>query len=439
MSTVYDNTVGVWFWKGTSVLDETVEETVRTIKQWAPAINAIYVKTSDGGAFQGQFDTDQDFAINGPSDIDKWTRVLIPNGIAFHAWAVVKGQNIAAEAKRIVDICRYPGVTSMVLDVEPFSGFWTAGPEPIRPLMELIRAGAPEGFPIAMAVDPRPQHKPHIYPDRWKPYINAVHLQLYWETFDRPVEDVLDEGFQAWGDFGRPVYPILQASAGREDMERARRLVVETYGTRGLSWWRLGAFGPYQYAPINRAVNEKARRMGFDPPVGTPEERASDTLWPGGWFDATGFARRYKLGTSAEAYHTGADLNLNTPVWDADKGAPCYAIGDGEVTFAGAIGSWGNVIVIRHDPLSDGQIVYSRYAHGDNLRVRKSDRVARGQHIFDISSGGGRFANHLHFDISHTDILERDPGHWPGLSYQGVVDNYLDPLEFIRNHRPGGY
>lgn len=56
----------------------------------------------------------------------------------------------------------------------------------------------------------------------------------------------------------------------------------------------------------------------YTAPIGTEAERASGKIWPGAWGDATGYATRYRIGSPNEAYHTGADLNCNTPIWDAD-------------------------------------------------------------------------------------------------------------------------
>ncbi|MCA9969398.1 MAG: M23 family metallopeptidase, partial [Anaerolineales bacterium] len=110
----------------------------------------------------------------------------------------------------------------------------------------------------------------------------------------------------------------------------------------------------------------------------------------------------------------------------------------GEVTWAGRVGDyWRNIIVIRHDPLPDGSVVYSRYAHVENMRVRRGDRVARGEQICVVGQSGGSSGNyHLHFDVSPTDVLRDNPGHWPGTKREEVVRHYVDPLAFIRERRP---
>jgi hypothetical protein len=607
MATPYDGKVAIWHWKGDSIAEESIEAVVRTIKTWAPAVTQLWVKTSDGEYWQGQFDTDPNLAVKSVADVDKWVRILNANGIEFHAWAVVKGQNVAGEADRIIEVCNRPGVRSMVLDVEPFSGFWTVGRDPIRPLMTRIRRGIGGQFHIAMAVDPRPQHKRNIFPDEWRPFVNSVHLQLYWNTFQRPMREVLDEGFATWRDYGLPLFPVLPGHAPRDEMIAGRQYAIDQHKVAGISWWRFGAIGPVEFpainqpmtpgqpgdgpppagqgrygievvvtpdkpqyrdgafgggdpatlfqtfrnalgwttkykatsatsslvwarwdpqlvasgwyevsafAPARHATTDRARYKlhgvlgasseleipvrqssyynvwvplgvfqfdannvtagviflndltgetdreiafdamrwrqivgitptekyladGYDSPVGTAAERADAKVWPGQWFDATGFDRLYRIGTPSQAYHTGADLNLNEPYFDADAHSPIYAAASGVVTFADRLPGWGNVIVVRHDPLvSTGQVLYGRYGHVENIRVRVGDRVVRGQQVCKVGNAEGIFAYHLHFDLSHTSILETQPWHWPKMDRTALRANYIDPQDFVMDHRP---
>lgn len=175
---------------------------------------------------------------------------------------------------------------------------------------------------------------------------------------------------------------------------------------------------------------------GYDSPVGTSEQRRAERLWPKGWLDVTPFGKLYFIGTPSEAYHTGADLNFGRPY--EDKGMACFACASGVVTFAARMGAWGNLVVIRHDPLYEpsGQVIYSRYAHVQSMRVDVGDRVARGQRICEISDAFGRYVPHLHFDLSATTLLETRPGNWPKLNYNLLVKNYIDPRDWIARHRP---
>ncbi len=608
MATPYDGKVGIWHWKGDSIAEETIEALCRTIKKWAPAITQVWVKTSDGEHWQGEFDTDRNLAIDGPASVDKWVRILDSFGLEFHAWAVVKGQNIAAEADRIIEVCNRPGVRSMILDVEPYSGFWTVGKDPIRPFMTRIRRGIGGRFHLGMAVDPRPRHKASIFPHEWRPFVNSVHLQVYWDTFQRPYDEVLDEAYRTWGDYGLPLYPVMPGKAPRDEIKAGREYVIKRHKAAGMSWWRFGTIGPIEFPVINQpmeevdggttpepppakgrygieivvtpdkpqyrdgahgggdvntllkkfkntwgwtckykktakqssqvwarwdpqlvasgwyevsafvparhATTERARYKlhgaigapselvipvrqsdyynvwvplgvyqfdannatagvvflndltgeddkeiafdairwrqivgitptekyladGYDSPVGTAAERRGDKLWPGNWFDATGFDRLYRVGTPNQAYHTGADLNMNEPYWDADAHSPVYAAASGVVVFADRLPGWGNVIVIRHDPLiSTGQVLYGRYAHVEGVRVQVGDRVVRGQQICKVGNADGLFTYHLHFDLSPTTILETQPWHWPRMNRTELRANYVNPLDFILNHRP---
>ena len=209
------------------------------------------------------------------------------------------------------------------------------------------------------------------------------------------------------------------------DAVRFRRIVSTPAG-----------YSPAPEPPRPTIVNGIHVADGYDSPVGTSEQRRGTDMWPAGWRDATPFAKLYFIGTPSEAYHTGADLNFGRPY--EDKGMACYACASGVVTLAARMGVWGNLVVIRHDPLYEpsGQIIYSRYAHVQNIRVEVGDRVARGQRICEVGDAFGRFVPHLHFDLSATTMLETRPSNWPTLDYDLLVANYIDPLDWIRRHRP---
>ncbi|KAB2862123.1 MAG: hypothetical protein F9K46_07480, partial [Anaerolineae bacterium] len=131
--TPFDGKVAFWHWRGAAVAENTIEELVRTIKQWAPYVTQVWVKTSDGDDWMSTFDTNPSMAIAGPASIARWVQVLEANGMGFHAWCVPKGVNIEAETDLIIQACQVPGVRSMVLDVEPYAGFWQGGSAAIRP------------------------------------------------------------------------------------------------------------------------------------------------------------------------------------------------------------------------------------------------------------------------------------------------------------------
>jgi hypothetical protein len=262
--TPYDNKVAVWHHKGQVVSEQTIDELARTIRQRAPAISQVFVKTSDGTDWMGRYDNKRSMAIDGPAAISNWVTTLQKYGLEFHAWCVPKGLNIEAEANIIIQACKVPGVRSMLLDIEPYQGFYQGGKASVRPLMSKIRAALPGAFHIAMTVDPRPQHYASIFPDEWFPFVNSVHLQLYWGTFQNTPDVVLANCYKAWANYNRPLFPVLQAhGVDAASVDRARTLATQTYKSVGVSWWVMGHIKQAEFPPINRYVNGQ---VGTPPP-----------------------------------------------------------------------------------------------------------------------------------------------------------------------------
>lgn len=179
---------------------------------------------------------------------------------------------------------------------------------------------------------------------------------------------------------------------------------------------------------------ELADKLDF--PVGTEQERASDKIPCGDWQNTNPFLTHYALG-----YHTGIDLNLNKPSWDSDAHKPVYSIGNGTVIYAkrvynwdGKPSSWGNLIVIKHKLVNE-ETIYSRYGHSEEMFVTVGQDVLCGQHIANVGNAFNRFAYHLHFDIGKTPILESNPPYWPGNNVLGVVNNFTDPIKYLKLYR----
>ncbi len=612
--TPYDGKVAVWHWKGTAVPEDSIAQLLDNIKRNAPNVNQIWVKVTNGVKWMSAYDP-SDLAITGPAGIDQWVAACQAAGMEFHAWCVPLGLDIEAEAAIIVEACKRPGVGSLILDIEPYDDYWQGGSSAVRPFMLALRRGLGTRFHIGLSVDPRPQHYRTIFPNEWKPFVDSVHPQSYWNIFRRTPEETLSSVWTVWGGYDKPIIPALQGTAIAQEQTDAHTIATQVHGAKGISWWRHGVIS--QWAGVNTPINlssspedpasdiiqnfadeviifptrqgfrsgtytgkpefsarrntwgwdylyvtteertskvwaewrddlprnglydiavfipnrkatttrarykvhgivgtttevvvdinqnqnrnawislgvfdldrsmENAGRVflndvtgepdkeiafdavrfrrivstpagytpapepprpteidgvkvadGYDSPVGTSEQRRSETVWPPGWRDAAPFGQLYFVGTPSEAYHTGADLNFGKPY--ADKGMACYACASGVVTLAARMGVWGNLVIIRHDPLYEpsGRVLYSRYGHVQNMRVSAGDRVARGQRICEISDAFGRFVPHLHFDLSPTTLLETRPSNWPKTNYNLLVANYVDPLDWIRRHRP---
>src|SRR5690606_8506301 len=142
--TPYDGRVAIWHWKGDVVPETTIEDLAANLKRNAPYVTDLFVKTNDytasaGARWQGHWDNKRALAIDGPESIDRWVQILGRYGLGFHAWCVPRGLDVIGETNLIIQACQRPGVKSMILDVEPYEGFWSGGRDGIRPFMTRIR------------------------------------------------------------------------------------------------------------------------------------------------------------------------------------------------------------------------------------------------------------------------------------------------------------
>ena len=101
----------------------------------------------------------------------------------------------------------------------------------------------------------------------------------------------------------------------------------------------------------------------------------------------SGFGYRIHPLTGRRQHHDGADFAAPT-------GTDVVSTGGGVVTFAGRDSGYGKAVRIRH---MNG--ITSVYGHLSRIRVKRGQRVARGQHIGDIGSTGQSTGPHLHYEI----------------------------------------
>lgn len=87
------------------------------------------------------------------------------------------------------------------------------------------------------------------------------------------------------------------------------------------------------------------------------------------------------------ADHQGVDFAV-------PNGTPVCCAGDGVVESAGWAGSYGNLLVVRHDAK---QRAY--YAHLSGFNVHPGQQVVSGQQIADSGNTGQAANPHLHFEL----------------------------------------
>jgi len=114
---------------------------------------------------------------------------------------------------------------------------------------------------------------------------------------------------------------------------------------------------------------------------------AAPTILPvPGWLAAR-YGNRTSPFTGKREFHEGIDIA-------AAVGTPIRATAAGTVRFAGAMGSYGNVIVIDH---AGG--IRTLYAHNSRHRVRAGQRVERGDVIGTVGATGRTTGAHVHYEV----------------------------------------
>ncbi len=101
----------------------------------------------------------------------------------------------------------------------------------------------------------------------------------------------------------------------------------------------------------------------------------------------SGYGYRRDPKTGGRRMHNGTDFA-------AAHGTDIFATADGVVTFAGWQSGFGKLVKIQH---AFG--IETLYAHNTRIRVRKGQRVSRGDHIADMGSTGRSTGTHLHYEV----------------------------------------
>ncbi len=125
-------------------------------------------------------------------------------------------------------------------------------------------------------------------------------------------------------------------------------------------------------------------------PAGFADRQADDFAWPVDGLIGSRFGGR------SWRRHEGLDLR-------ALPGTPVRAAEFGVVVSSGRMGSYGNVVIIRHP----GRFV-TVYAHNEENLVPVGAWVARGQVIARVGQTGNATGPHLHFEV-RKDKRPRDP------------------------------
>ncbi|SIO08097.1 Murein DD-endopeptidase MepM and murein hydrolase activator NlpD, contain LysM domain [Rhodovulum sp. ES.010] len=172
-------------------------------------------------------------------------------------------------------------------------------------------------------------------------------------------DDMIERVRQGYSGVGGPLTPIAISSKGDYDPSpeelRARALLE-----------RMDELNLYRIA---------AEKLPFAQPLRAAYRYTSP------------FGKRRHPITGAYSMHEGADFA-------AAYGTPIHATADGVVTRAGWVSGYGRFVEIRHE---FGLV--TRYGHMAKIRVKKGQRVSRGDRIGDMGNSGRSTGTHLHYEV----------------------------------------
>ena len=103
--------------------------------------------------------------------------------------------------------------------------------------------------------------------------------------------------------------------------------------------------------------------------------------------ESSGFGPRWDPFTGDRKFHKGLDFR-------ADRGTPVMAAGPGKVIKAGALGGYGNIVIIEH-----GMGLTTRYGHLSKIDAKEGAFVAAGDQIGRVGATGRATGPHLHWEV----------------------------------------
>ncbi|MFN0249704.1 MAG: peptidoglycan DD-metalloendopeptidase family protein [Kofleriaceae bacterium] len=189
------------------------------------------------------------------------------------------------------------------------------------------------------------------------------------DTFKQMLDEALADRMSNAGGFG--MASMFQAQLDGS----ASQITQHAHGPMG-EVLAPGLHGPRPFASIPDPTN-----------LGPELNGAPRFAMPVSGRATSGYGERIDPIRRTHSMHNGFDFAAKT-------GTQVGAASGGEVTHAGPAGTYGNLVVVRHE---DG--FETRYAHLSEVHVKKGDRVETGADIGAVGSTGHSTGPHLHFEI----------------------------------------
>ena len=183
-------------------------------------------------------------------------------------------------------------------------------------------------------------------------------LEKMFEDIGISTDKLLQDVRRGYSGTGGPLMPLLISKGHSSDNRVNSRANEILSNLDTLNLYRLAAF----QTPLSHPLNVNHRFT-------------------------SSFGIRKDPKTGRKQMHHGIDLA-------AYSGSKIHSTADGTVTKAWQSGAYGKLIEVRH-----AMGYTTRYAHLKRIRVKKGQRVARGDVIGDMGNTGRSTGTHLHYEI----------------------------------------
>ena len=143
-------------------------------------------------------------------------------------------------------------------------------------------------------------------------------------------------------------------------------------------------------AAEKKAAEERARREAAknNPSQSIPAVSSGNWTKPANGRYTSSFGWRSLGGISRQ--HRGSDIANSI-------GTPIVSAADGIVSYAGTLGTYGNLVMVTH--YIEGQTFTTAYGHLSSIGVSVGTQVEKGQYIAAMGNTGRSTGPHLHFEI----------------------------------------
>ena len=230
---VFDHRKAIWMWEFSAQSEQSYPEAATAAKNLAGA-DLLLVKVMDGADFMQLYDQ------GSPGSVDDWhaaNAAIDAVGLPALPWVVPHGPGDAATHAALSSI--------LMVDLEPYPGFWTADAGSIPAYLGALRDGGVQE--IHVSIDPRPSAVQALDVATWASTADAIHPQVYWTDFQQDALEVMPMLRQLRNLTGKPIYPVLPGNGAAQDLADVW-LLAQALGCPGVSVWRLGSMDQDQLA-----------------------------------------------------------------------------------------------------------------------------------------------------------------------------------------------